>query len=144
MGNVHRSKDNPQEALDSYAAGMVDGEGCIRLCKGWSKRDQKYRYVIRITVTQKDYRIPLWLIKNYGGNFYKHMMKPAMLKVYRWTLSGQTAKPFIERILPYLILKKDQAELALDVLSKAPKSGRKMSQAYRDYCEKVFVIMKEL
>lgn len=148
MGNVLQIEvlDNPQQALNSYVAGIVDGEGCIRIVKCKENRygNNLYHYRLAVYVTQKDYRIPLLLLKNYGGSFYVH---PNYVrrgeKLYRWYLYSQKAKHFLEVILPYLVLKKEQAELGLEFIGSYPRYKHKTSERIK-WCENAFEKMKNL
>jgi hypothetical protein len=106
---------------NGYAAGIIDGEGCISIyiSKRFDKRQGKYVYrpVLEISAYQGDKRLTDWLQFHYGGAQYEHTMKNSSRPGYQWTAPrGKTRELFILEILPYLILKHEQALLALEYL----------------------------
>lgn len=52
-----------------------------------------------------------WLTKHFGGHV--QLSRKDKHYIYRWDIRSQAAKRFLETIVPYLIVKKEQAELAL-------------------------------
>lgn len=101
----------------AYAAGIIDGEGYIGINKKYSKTHSSgYQYHIRIDVTMTDFCIPIWLQSQFGGSVYIHkgINKPDM----RWNITCRDAEKFLIAILPFLIVKKKQAELALQFQSR--------------------------
>src|ERR1700690_1309405 len=110
-----QAKDN------GYLAGIVDGEGCISIyiSKRWDKRQNKhvYRPVLEISVYQADKRLIDWLMFHYGGAQYEHTMKNSSRPGFQWTAPrGKAREPFILEMLPHLLLKKEQALLALEYI----------------------------
>jgi hypothetical protein len=110
-----------QSRNNGYAAGIIDGEGCISIyiSKRFDKRQNKfvYRPVLEISAYQADKRLTDWLQFHYGGAQYEHIMKNSTRPGYQWTAPrGKAREPFILEILPYLILKREQALLALEYL----------------------------
>ncbi len=96
-----------QKAL-AYTAGIVDGEGCIHLMKTKSRQ-----YSIRVIVSNTNEWLIQWLKMEYGGVITKRQGKGKRKTVYRWTIATARAADFLTIILPYLMLKRSQAELAL-------------------------------
>ena len=84
----------------AYLAGVVDSDGCISY---YAKRNQ-----VRITVNQKDGRAIDYLYGAFGGNVYK-----SKGPVYRWEIVGKRAQSLLKRLIPFLRIKKHQAELSL-------------------------------
>jgi hypothetical protein len=128
-----QSKDN------GYTAGILDGEGCISIyiSRRWDKRQNKhvFRPVLEISIYQADKRLIDWLMFHYGGKSYEHTMKNSTRPGYQWTAPrGKAREKFILQILPYLLLKKDQALLALEYLRLPPTwdmNKKRFSLAYR-------------
>ena len=96
----------------AYTAGIVDGEGCISIAK---KKEGKYiRYVLQVMVNSTDEWLPMWLKFAYGGNVCKRPLKNNNHNpVWQWQTVSRQAGNFLEIILPYLHLKKPQAEIGL-------------------------------
>ena len=84
----------------AWAAGFVDGEGCISLTS--------HRTLV-LRVSQKDLR-PLRKLKEmFGGSI--RPQKPTGCA--QWYLSSAYAVAAIQQMLPFLILKREQADVAL-------------------------------
>lgn len=102
---------NPE--CDAYAAGLIDGEGCIYVAKNKGK---SYSPWIDIGMTRKALDVLKRLQREYGGGL--NVMRAA---TDRWeeawtlTLTGARAADMLTRILPYLRLKAEQARLTLTV-----------------------------
>jgi len=96
----------------AYTAGIIDGEGCISIVP--RKLDGKVYHSLFVAVTCTDTVIVPWLKATFGGN--THQVKERRKNhrdMLQWGISTQEAEDFLRRILPWLRLKKPQAELAL-------------------------------
>lgn len=107
----------------SYLAGLFDGEGCIHIAKvdyhgkGTSHSEFGYRVDIHITMTYEP--VVKWLVANFGGVYYANHWNPEHNKnwkpAYRWVPKGKANKlALITGILPYLIVKREIAKVALE------------------------------
>nr|WP_238400055.1 hypothetical protein [Kocuria indica] len=99
---------------DAYAAGLIDGEGCILIQKS---KGPTYHHLVTIGMTQKALETLRRMQRAYGGNI--KMMRPSTEKwdaAYGWTVAGQEAKALLEAVLPFLVLKEEQARLALKLV----------------------------
>jgi len=110
-------KMNRQTKL-AYAAGVIDGEGCISIyrCRVFGNgiyggRIKNYR--MKVNITQKDGRIIDWFVGNFGGTAYLHWKGTKTGYSHEWVISHQKASAFLKQILPFLIYKKPQAEIAI-------------------------------
>jgi hypothetical protein len=102
--------------IDAYAAGLVDGEGCIyvqdSVRKGSGRR--AYSATVEIGMAEKAKSLLTAMQRVHGGTVKSS--RPASDRwaaSYAWTVSGTDAERCLERLLPYLVLKKEQARLAL-------------------------------
>ena len=100
----------------AYTAGIIDGEGCISIVS--TPRSEKlggryYRLVIVVGNTNE--WLIQWLKFNFGGNFYmsRHQKKPTHKPMFQWQIHSQKAADFLSQILPYLQIKKPNADLAI-------------------------------
>jgi len=94
-----------------YLAGFIDGEGCIEIHR--NKRGKDY-FNLRLDITQVYKPVLASIQKDYGGYLIRsHGPRPN--KSSRWYVewSGEKAKDLIKLVLPYLIVKKKQAKLAM-------------------------------
>lgn len=97
----------------AYAAGFIDGEGHIRI----QKHSVRGSYMLSVSAVQST-ETPLPLLqKCFGGvvkrrvNFYYR----GQLKIrWEWQASSKVAERALKLMLPYLRVKKDEAEVALE------------------------------
>ena len=101
----------------AWAAGFFDGEGCIsaRTSYTYSTRRSKNKVMIAflvVTVVQKDKK-PLEILEQMFGGALRLNRNKTGYPIHVLELYGQKAMNMLEILLPYLIAKKSQAELAL-------------------------------
>lgn len=104
----------PEPTTLAYLAGMIDGDGYITI-----NRSQRGQYVyhgpqIGIAGTRRephDLAASLW-----GGTVCMHRPKNQLHRPqFQWSRQGAAAVPIIEALLPYLLIKREHAELALEL-----------------------------
>jgi len=101
----------------AYAAGILDGEGCICITKQRSDRHHKRGYEMKLLVSigNTDFSLLEWLRARFGGSIYSYSKSGNGRKpIGQWHLDSRKAIPFLKAVLPYLVIKQAQAELALD------------------------------
>ena len=111
----------------AYTAGIVDGEGCTCITFTSGKR-----LCMSVSVTSTDEWLCQWLKMQYGGSV--HLMKtqkPNWKHGHRWWLASKQASEFLRLILPYLNLKRPQAELAISFQQNRRGKDKVISEAQR-------------
>jgi len=105
----------------AYAAALVDGEGCVGIKRSKGIRPKRgsvspeYRVYILVANTYKP--VIDWMQLKFGGSVGFRQPKQDCVdgrkrKVcYRWRLASASAVMFLRLIRPYMIIKKDQADL---------------------------------
>jgi len=102
----------------AYLAGIIDGEGSIYIGNFSSnpKTGSKY-YQTNIEVTNSDKSLMDWISEVFGGRITTYaasqMPKNARRTYYRWIATGERVTHLVEILLPYLIAKKNQAEIMI-------------------------------
>ena len=103
----------------AYTAGILDGEGCIRILKD--------TYALAVAVGNTDPALLNWLERVWGGKVYGKAYKP--LKWYprskpfmQWQIYGRKATDMLALCAPYMVIKKDRAEIAMKMV---PLFGKK-------------------
>jgi len=104
----------------AYLAGIMDGEGCFFIgnfsCN--PKTGTPY-YQTTLSVSNTDEKLIDWLMQTFGGlkgqYTRKQLPKSSRKHVFRWQASGERLKHLCELMLPYLVCKKDEAELMLEM-----------------------------
>lgn len=98
----------------AYIAASVDGEGSIS-CKLRRDRRRPWLFDIRLTITNTDKTWLLWHKERIGGSVNKTGRKQKGSKQgWKLQVDGIQTKKVIRKLLPYLIIKKPQALLALE------------------------------
>lgn len=101
----------------SYFAGLFDGEGTIGVSILAGKRkDIKRTYFVRISINMCDAIVLRDLHHYYGGTFM-HIKRtnPKHRDLYAWILTSKKAYIFLKDVYPFLMVKKEQASLALEL-----------------------------
>lgn len=119
-----------KEAKLGYIAGFLDGEGSIIICRSRLRKGKFYEGVqLRVSITNTNVEVLLLLKQEFGGTILKRKTpKPFQRKdTYDWVVTHQKAAKFLRKIVPYLIIKKQQALLGIK-LQKPKKQGVRMTQ----------------
>lgn len=98
-------------------AAFIDGEGCIRIAtvKGNKTSSRRVMYV-EVTITNTDVRLVEWLARTFGGNSVcsrRAGLHQNWSQCFAWSVSSRHATALIEHALPYFIIKREQANVAL-------------------------------
>lgn len=94
----------------AYLAGIVDGEGCIYA--GTSGKE--IRLLLQIHMTSQD--VIRWIHEITGVGSVKEGQTPKGIKSWHWAVSMRQAAPVLNQIIPFLIVKREQAKLALELI----------------------------
>lgn len=103
-----------------YLAGIIDGEGCVKISKfqiKYKNKDGKTKYYFdrqarcEVSNTSKD--LIDWLYDNFGGHKFPVRRKVNRKLQYRWKLRQKEIEKILPLIIPYLIVKKQEAKESL-------------------------------
>jgi hypothetical protein len=97
----------------AYMAGLFDGEGYAGIKKKNDHRTNVVRYMPRAMIGLTNEYLPQLLKFQFGGSLYHRHSQGNRKDLWMWEVSGSDAIAFLKVILPYLILKKPQAEILL-------------------------------
>lgn len=95
----------------AYAAGLIDGEGSISIRARPSRRSL---YVV-ISIANTDQRMTDWLRTQFGGTVGRSHQNPerGWRPQWTWQLLGGAVCQLLEAVQPWLIVKGEQARVAL-------------------------------
>jgi hypothetical protein len=116
----------------AYAAGIFDGEGYVDIYSAsLSKASKSPSFMLRVVISQKDGKIMNWLKDRFEGSV--RCEKRQDNYIYRWDIRSQAAQRFLTLIYPFIIIKKEQIQLALKFEERKGKylSTLKGSQGFR-------------
>jgi hypothetical protein len=131
----------------AYIAGIVDGEGTISISHNNIQGKNSYSIVMRVYNTDK--KLINWLCKKTGLGAIK-IQKNAVwernnIKVlYKWDLYANNIRQFLPLIEPYLIIKKKQAQIMIEWLSKPRLNGYSITDERRKYKKEMCIKMLKL
>lgn len=105
----------------AYAAGVIDSDGSIFLYGG--KRDTGHSKIVyyteNVSIGQVDPQAIELMERLFGGSTHKqertqtNLFKGQCKPILHWRVTGKKAVACLEAILPFLRIKRQQAELAL-------------------------------
>jgi hypothetical protein len=104
--------------IDAYAAGLIDGEGTVYIDRNLSVR-------LEVQMTQPAIQTLRWLQRNYGGIVKKCRPETERWAAsYRWTQFSDEAIATLRCVLPWLQIKRPQAETAIEAQSVRGRDKR--------------------
>lgn len=98
----------------AYFAGIIDGEGCVRIGWGNYRADGRRTRKGFLQVGNTSKALVEWLKTHIGGNYYVDTANRATAKeVYVWQISCRDAAEALRNALPYLVIKREQAKILI-------------------------------
>ena len=111
----------------AYLAGLIDGEGSIESQREWQPRGATPRFPLRVSFTFATEE-PLKTISGWLGRTYKQYLATSVNRSprYRMHIPKGIAVIVLGGCLPFLLLKRRQAELilAIEAVREANNPGR--------------------
>lgn len=107
-----------KEKTKAYLGGLIDAEGSIYIGKS-IVRDSVISYNPEIRISSNHRPTLIWVVKHFGGCIYE-----SRLGQYNWQFSSQKhAARFLKIVLPYILLKKEEAQVLIDYCELDGKSN---------------------
>lgn len=101
----------------AYYAGFFGGEGTVSI--EVYKRKGKCTDLLALYVVNTDRRILEQLKTNFGGHIQKHSKSVLSVKTcWKWKITDRAGFNFLLVIHPYLVVKKLQADIAIEYVNK--------------------------
>jgi hypothetical protein len=106
----------------AYLAGLIDGEGSIFA----TFRESDQCTTVRVNICNTDARLIDWVAARWRGrqsvtDRVKYEQKP----IHRWDADGSNAVEILRAALPYLVIKREQADLAFQLIATTHNHGRR-------------------
>jgi hypothetical protein len=134
---------------DAYVAGLVDGEGCISISHDRRKKKSWFYPRVDVGMTLRAKLDSLACL--YGGTVRKTRdATDKWEEAWAWAVMTRKASAFLEKILPLLHIKTEQARLALlvqktaDLLPRRPNGGAAWNEEARNKCAALQIMIQEL
>lgn len=102
------------ETDKAYLAGLIDGEGCIVITKSVYERTPTPIYSLAVVVSSCDGDVlRYWAEKTGCGKVRTGALEHGnSRKSYVWWVSSRQAESLLRCVYPYLMLKREQADIA--------------------------------
>jgi len=104
----------------TYLAGFVDADGSIFINKYKSGVKKSASYVPVLSISNKNRKVLDWIKETFPYNWteeQRHFKSDRHNDVWVIRLAGKKASDLLRRLTPHLIVKKEQAILARNLLS---------------------------
>jgi hypothetical protein len=100
----------------AYVAGFFDGEGCVYIAHDKKGRPPSTTpvYNLGVVVGQDDPATLFWLRERWGGSVTPRKQRPNGKRSHEYRATSLAAYDFLSEIIPFLQLKRQQAEVAID------------------------------
>ena len=123
LGNIltkPKPSNNGGGTFIIWLAGFMDGEGSISVCRATihrAKREINPIHTVAVDIYNTNYEILKRIKDEFGiGKVQTYSAKNRLTggkPVYHWRATRRQALPLLQMVYPYLILKKEQAYLAI-------------------------------
>ena len=112
----------------SYLAGIIDGEGCFCITIPDGKNHTLRMFVMSTSKCLIDY-----LYKTYGGFQYSRKKENSTWKIrHEWFVDTKILDELLPLLKPFLIIKKEQCEIAITFRKTFLKGPRKYHKVPKD------------
>jgi len=117
----------------AYLAGIMDGEGAF-LIGAYAKNPKTGtpHFHTTMQVSSTDISLINWLVDNFGGRLQhysaKQTPKNSRKAVYRWTAHSDRVKHLCEIMIPYLVIKIEQAKVMIQMRDTFEKTRMRKGQ----------------
>ena len=140
----------PSDTDWAYAAGFVDGEGCIAIVRSFVPSRNRYYYGVHVVVANNNRDVLDWMQRTWGGWVVAvPRRKPTERPACAWRCTSLGARTFLLGIHPWLRIKSEQCDNALHMIELLQRGKRTLGraplpQAWVDDQEKLYWIQREL
>jgi hypothetical protein len=110
-----------------YAAGFFDGDGCIQLEE---KSNQKNTFVVNVRITNTNREVLDWFKARFNGHIGiqpPNRNVKTNKKCWYWKCESRIANTFLKTVIPFLVLKREQAQIAIDFQSRVKRGANRLT-----------------
>jgi hypothetical protein len=134
----------PAVAKIIWAAGVLDGEGCIYVAK--NNAYQNYSLMVRVCMSDESTIRRLYSIFKVGSVYSYQPKKKNRKQMWNWACSSIEAKNVLAALLPYLWTKKKQAlvAIAFQKCKSNLKRGTLQSRSNMKTQHRFYTVLREM
>lgn len=103
------------EVLDAYFAGIIDGEGTVTIKRQYLKHctfGVNFQMTVRVGMVDK--KVTEMLHDEFGGSLVYQKGSGPRCDTWAWSITSRKALAFLLRVRPYLRIKHEHADLAIE------------------------------
>ena len=130
------------ETEAAYIAGIIDGEGTLTIRKKKPAAKVSHRlpsYSVTFSVSNTATLLIHWLQNKCGGSVHHYENRCKNCRPYaRWDLHTRQATELLHQVTPYLLIKHEQACLAMEFLDHCPRGRENPRSVHRIALEEGF------
>lgn len=110
----------------AWAAGFFDGEGCIGVQKARDGRrpNSRMNYLLNIQIGQNDRRPLDEFAHRFGGQAWVRPATGRQRESFYWRATSKVAASVLRALVPYLLVKRQTAEMGLRFYDERPSLPR--------------------
>jgi len=129
----------------AYVAGIVDGEGCIDITHRTRPGHNFPDFVLRVNVVSTDLWLCQMLKMGFGGRVgIKSEGTAHRMPCWYWVVERKHAADFLKLIIPYMHLKKPQAELGIKFQNARGQHATRHSDERRAVAEAQRIMLQAM
>lgn len=125
LADRRRLKNDIKDVDWARLAAYIDGEGCINIHtnRGQVALGKSVMHSLVVGLTNTDPRLPAWIRDTFNvGKCYRIQNSPSIAKKiaegrwqprFHWTVTARLAAQILEGCLPFFVIKREQAEIAI-------------------------------
>ena len=137
---------SPREVALAWAAGIIDGEGCLFISRHkpdakYHVRTFQYRLGLKVTMGHQPTVIRVSQIFGVGSRHRVEQSKKGFNTAYTWLAQARLLLPILDAIKPYCVTKSDEINVALEFL-RLPKwyGGNNRGPKSKEYQETEYAL----
>lgn len=128
-----------------WMAGIIDGEGCITIRKYLRKHALHPQYWLALILNVVRGQDVSMFPKRFSGRIYPIKAPTNRSRPYNaWVINCKMASDALKELLPYLVWKKEKAELAIGFQECIKPGRRALSAGDVEERERFYLAMKKL
>lgn len=137
--------------INSYLAGIIDGEGSIFISRINNKKSGNVWYRLQVSCAMTENSAINLLRKTFTPDtkqfIYRGGREKGYKPSYQWLVTGGTAKSILKQLLPYLLVKREQAQMGIkfqEWRERLKNTGKPRTKKEMKKFEHYYTKLKEL
>jgi len=133
-----------------YLSGILDGEGWFSIQRTRRTTNElNVSYMPVIGVANTNIKLMNWLVEKFGGKIITLKYNPKGFGIkqrYEWRLNSTETRKLMPQVIPFLLLKKEQAKLLLKIgnLHSTNFRGRGVPEKIKFKREELYLKLRKL